>query len=199
MGEEDVTYARKVKRAAQLLLFQRHRKPGMKGWELKKNLGRDYMKIIELLNLQLERLGLRVKTVYEEPSTPASPSDEQLERARFFVTLDEPMTTGDMSSSGLRIDDIAVLSVAIAYIISKQGKALRREVKELLTDKIPEWRVDLNLDRFIKRGYLFEDEEGLLHLDWRTRAEVDLNALTELMLAKQPPARKKEDVGDITA
>ncbi len=198
MGEEAAAaYVRKVKRAAQLLLFQRHRKPGIKGWELRKNLGRDYMKVLELLNLELERLGLRVKTVYEEASSLKSPSEEQLEKARFFVTLEKPLTASDAMATGLRLDDVAILSVAIAYTISKQGKAPRKEVEELLKDKIASWRVELNLDRFIRRGYLFEDEDGLLHLDWRTRAEVDPKALTELILSEQPQLPREKEGDDV--
>jgi len=187
VGEDEAAaYARKVKRAAQLLLFQRHRKPGIKGWELRKNLGREYLRILELLNVELEKLGLQLKTVYEEASPQQNPSEEQLEKARFFITLDRPLAASDVASTGLRVDDVAVLTVALAYITSKQGKASRKEVEELLKGKIHEWRVELNLERFIRRGYLFEDEEGLLHLDWRTRAEVDLKALTELILAETP-------------
>lgn len=200
MGEEEAAaYARKVKRAAQLLLFQRHRKPGIKGWELRKNLGRDYVKVVELLNLELERLGLKVNTVYEEASSPKSPSEEQLEKARFFVTLDKTLTASDATSSGLRLDDVAVLSVAIAFIISNQGKAPRKDVEELLKDKMPSWRAELNLDRFIRRGYLFEDENGLLHLDWRTRAEVDPKTLTELILSEQPQLPSEKEGKDLGA
>jgi len=37
---------RKVRRAFQVLVLQRGRNPGVKGWEMKRHLGRDYRKII---------------------------------------------------------------------------------------------------------------------------------------------------------
>ena len=41
---------RKVKKAAQLLFFRQHRIPGVKGWELKKALGDDYMEGIGIIS-----------------------------------------------------------------------------------------------------------------------------------------------------
>jgi hypothetical protein len=42
--------------------------------------------------------------------------------------------------------------------------------------------VDVNLDRYIRAGYLAEDENSQLYLDWRTRAEVDQKALVDMLL-----------------
>jgi hypothetical protein len=52
-----------VKKAAQLLLFRSHRIPGVKGWELKKALGEDYIEVIAVLNSMLDRLGSAKKSV----------------------------------------------------------------------------------------------------------------------------------------
>jgi hypothetical protein len=51
-----------------------------------------------------------------------------------------------------------------------------------LRDKLPGWKVSLNIDRYIRYGYLTQDESGQLYLDWRTRAEVDQRALVDLLL-----------------
>ena len=59
-------YLRKLKRATHLLFYRRHRKPGVKGWELRKRLGADYPKVLDLLDSHLEKLDLQVKTVFEE-------------------------------------------------------------------------------------------------------------------------------------
>jgi hypothetical protein len=83
---------------------------------------------------------------------------------------------------GWRIDDLAGLAIAISYIISKKGKVPRKEVEELLHDKLPGWKVGLNIDRYIRYGYLTQDESGQLYIDWRTRAEVDQNALIDMLL-----------------
>ena len=42
----------------------------------------------------------------------------------------------------------------------------------------------MNLNRYIKAGYLAEDENMQLYLDWRTRAEVNQKALLDLLLLK---------------
>ena len=51
-----------------------------------------------------------------------------------------------------------------------------------LEEKLPGWRVKAGLQRYIRAGYLSEDEQGNLYLDWRTWAEVDQKALMDLLL-----------------
>ncbi len=182
---EDAAYARKVRRASQLLFFQRHAQPGVKGWELKRALGRDYVKVLELLDSHLEGMGLQVKTVYEEPEPPKQPTEEQLERARFYISLRGGLAREDLRTSGWRVDDVAGLAVAVAYVVSRHGKAPRKDVEQLLGQKFPDWRVELNLDRYVRRGYLAQDEEGMLYLGWRARAEVDQKALLNLILGRE--------------
>ena len=178
-------YARKIKRAAQLLFYKRHRKPGVKGWELKNKLGSDYPKILKVLNGHLEKLDLQVKTVFEGEEPSGEPTLEELNRARFFVTLRGGFPSNDAKMMGWRIDDIAGLAMAISYIISKKGKAPREEVEDLLRIKLPGWRVDINMSRYIRSGYLAEYENNQLYLDWRTRAEVDQKALVDLLLGTE--------------
>ena len=85
---------------------------------------------------------------------------------------------------GWRIDDLAGLAITIAYIISKKGKAPRKEIEELLREKLPGWKASLNIDRYIRYGYIAQDENEQLYLDWRTRAEVDQKALIDFILSK---------------
>ena len=184
-------YLRKLKRATHLLFYRRHRKPGVKGWELRKRLGSDYPKVLSLLDSYLEKLDLQVKTVFEAETPTEKPTLEQLDRARFFITLRGGLTPKETKMSGWRIDDIAGLAITISYIISKKGKAPRDEVGKLLRDKLPSWRVDLNIDRYIRAGYLAQDENKQLYLDWRTRAEVDEKALVNLLLATEKAEEKK--------
>jgi hypothetical protein len=176
-------YLKKLKRATHLLFYKRHRKPGVKGWELRKRLGSDYPKVLGLLDAFLEKLDLQVKTVFEGEKPADKPTLEQLDRARFFVTLRGGLTPKETKMSGWRIDDIAGLAITIASIIAKKGKASRDEVEALLRDKLPGWRVDLNIDRYIRAGYLAQDENKQLFLDWRTRAEVDEKTLVDLLLS----------------
>jgi hypothetical protein len=176
-------YASKMKRATHLLFYRRHQKPGVKGWELQRALGADYPKVLEVLDDYLKSLDLQVKTVFEEEKTPAGkPTLEELNRARFYVTLRGELTPKESKMIGWRIDDLAGLAVAISYIISKKGQAPRKDVEELLSEKLPGWKVGINIDRYIRYGYLQDDENDQLYLDWRTRAEVDEKALINLLL-----------------
>ena len=186
-------YLRKLKRATHLLFYRRHRKPGVKGWELRKRLGSDYPKVLGLLDTYLEKLDLKVKTVFESEKPSEKPSLEQLDRARFFITLRGGLTPKETKLSGWRIDDIAGLAMSIAFIISKKGKAPRDEVEDLLRDKLPRWRVDINMDRYILAGYLAQDENRQLYLDWRTRAEVDEKALVDLLLTVEGEKKEKTE------
>jgi hypothetical protein len=182
VSKRKATYASKVKRATHMLFFKRHAKPGVKGWELRKALGADYPKVLKIMDDYLKGLDLEVKTVFEEGKQIEKPSIEQLDKARFYVALRGELVPKEAKMIGWRIDDFAGLAVAIAYVLSKKGKAPREEVEERLREKIPGWKVGLNVDRYIRYGYLTEDESGQLYLDWRTRAEVDQKALIDLLL-----------------
>ncbi|NWG10342.1 hypothetical protein HXY33_01115 [Candidatus Bathyarchaeota archaeon] len=184
MSKRKGYYAGKVKRAIHMLFYQRHKKPGVKGWELRKALGSDYPKVLKILEDYLKTLDLQIKTVFEEEKPVEKPTSEELDKARFFVTLRGELTPKEAKMIGWRIDDLAGLAIAIAYIISKKGKARRKEIEEQLSEKLPGWKVGLNIDRYIRYGYLTQDEYEQLYLDWRTRAEVDQKALIDLLLTK---------------
>jgi hypothetical protein len=191
----------KMKRAVQLLFYKRHWEPGVKGWELRRRIGSDYPRIINLLNDYLDRLGLTVKTVFEEEANPPqNPTLDQLDKARFYVALKETQTSGEQKLVGWRIDDLAGLAVSLGYIISQGGKAPRKDVEDLLREKLPGWRTDVNLNRYLRTGYIIEDENGQFYLGWRTRAEVDQRKLIDLLL-EASESKKQENAGtsDITS
>ena len=176
-------YTMMLRRAAQMIFYRRHREPGVKGWELRRRLGSDYPKVLQLLDEYLGNLGLTVKTVFEEDGAPPeNPTIDQLDKARFYVTLKDELSLGDMKLVGWRIDDLAGLAVSLAFIVSKGGKASRKDLEELLKTKLPGWRVDMNLSRYIRLGYIIEDENEQLYLGWRARAEVDQKKLVDLLL-----------------
>ena len=190
-------YASKMRRATHMLFYRRHQKPGVKGWELHRALGADYPKVLEVLDDYLKSLDLQVKTVFEEEKTPvAKPALEELNKARFYVTLRGELTPKESKMIGWRIDDLAGLAVAISYIISKRGQAPRKDVEELLGEKLPGWKVGLNVDRYIRYGYLQEDENDQLYLNWRTRAEVDEKALINLLLNAESQTNEDSDVAE---
>jgi hypothetical protein len=194
-------YASKMKRATHMLFYRRHQKPGVKGWELHKALGVDYPKVLSILDDYLKSLDLQVKTVFEEEKTPSGkPSLEELNKARFYVTLRGELTPKESKMIGWRIDDLAGLAVTVSYIISKKGQAPRKDVEELLGEKLPGWKVGLNIDRYIRYGYLQQDDNEQLYLDWRTRAEVDEKALIDLLLRSETqttlPSEGSEEESD---
>ncbi|MDR0372536.1 MAG: hypothetical protein LBI79_03095 [Nitrososphaerota archaeon] len=176
-------YAGKVKKIAQMLFYKRHAKPGVKGWELHKALGSDYPKVLDVLDDYLAPMDMEVKTVFEEEKISEKPTLEELDKARFFVVLRDVATKDKLM--GWRIDDLAGLAVTISYIISKKGQTNRKDVEKLLGEKIPGWKVGLNLDRYIRHGYIMQDERGQLFLDWRTQAEVDQKKLIEMLLSAE--------------
>jgi len=174
-------YARKVKDAVQLLFFTHHRLPGVRGWELRKELGSDWMNVLDVLDKQLKPLDLQVTRAFDEPDI-VEPTGAQLQDARYYVTLRGTVDQKAAKTIGWRIDDIAGLAVSVAYLISKQGKSPRVDVERVLEEKLPGWRVKLNVDRYIQQGYLGEDEQGVMYLDWRSRAEIDTKKLVDLVV-----------------
>jgi len=175
-------YQRKLKDAVHILFFTHHKLPGVRGWELRKELGSDWQNILEVLDKQLQQLDLKVTQVLDDPDI-VEPTSTQLQDARYYITMRGTVDQKTAKTIGWRIDDIAGLAVSVAYIISKQGKALRQDVERVLEEKLPGWRVKLNIDRYINQGYLGENEQGLLFLDWRARAEVDSKKLVDLVVS----------------
>ena len=174
-------YARKLKDAVHLLFFQHHRLPGVRGWELRQELGPDWQNVLEVLDKQLHPFDLQVTRVLEETNI-VDPDQTQLADARYYITMRSGIDQKSAKTIGWRVDDIAGLAVAIAYIISKQGKAPRTDVEKILQEKLPGWRVKMSIDRYIQQGYLGEDEKGVLYMDWRSRAEVDQKQLVALIV-----------------
>jgi hypothetical protein len=189
LSKKKGVYGSKVKKATQMLFYKRHQKPGVKGWELRKALGSDYPKVLDLLDDYLKPLDLQVKTIFEEEKTPEKPTLEELDKARFYVALRGDLATKD-KLMGWRIDDLAGLAITISYVISKKGQAARKDIEKLLSEKMPNWKIGLNIDRYIRYGYLGQDDNGQLFLDWRTQAEVDQKALINMLLSSE--AQKAE-------
>lgn len=175
-SQERALLERKLRKAFQVLLLQRGRNPGVKGWELRRHLGREYRKIVELLSKEISGLGLEVFEVKGPDGTD--------DASRFLLRFREPPTLSEAETSGLRIDDLAVLAATIAFINAKQGKAGRKEVEQFLRAKFPKWRVEYSLDRYVKKGYLEQDDRALMRIGWRTRAEVDEKTLMTMILSR---------------
>jgi hypothetical protein len=204
LSKKKGVYGNKIKKATQMLLYKRHQKPGVKGWELHKALGSEYPKVLDLLDIYLKPLDLKVRTVFEEEQTPEKPRLDELDKARFYVAIRSDLATKD-KLMGWRIDDLAGLAITISYVISKKGQAARKDVESVLSEKMPNWKVGLNIERYIRYGYLGQDDNGQLFLDWRTKAEVDQKALIDMLLSSdlqkaetaEPPKDSEEQVEEL--
>jgi hypothetical protein len=174
MENERAYLERKIRRAFQMLILQRSRNPGVKGWELRRHVGKDFRKILEILSKEISSLGLEV---YEVKSPDGSEDS-----SRFLLRFKEPLTLYEAEMGGMRIDELAVLAASIAFLNAKQGRANRKEVERFLREKFPKWRVEYSLDKFIKKGYIEQSEE-LLQIGWRTKAEIDERTLLTLVLS----------------
>ncbi|MEM3571910.1 MAG: hypothetical protein QW589_08305 [Candidatus Bathyarchaeia archaeon] len=167
----------KIKKAVQLLFFKRGKAPGAKEWELKIKLGKNYEEVLKQLNEMINELGLEVKKVEENSRI----NDKKIE-ARYLITLKETLSLTEAKTCGWRIDNLAGLAIVISYIISKQGRSLRSDIENLLSQKLGKWRSMNMIDAFIRSGYLYQDDKGMISLGWRTLAEVDMKTLMKLVI-----------------
>jgi hypothetical protein len=176
-------YADKLKRATHLLLFRRGKMPGAKEWELKEKVGKNYKQVLDQLNQMLGELDLEIKKVTDASAgnmvEEGRPREE--EETRYYVTLKGTLGLKEAKMIGWRIDNLAALGGAVAYLVSKQGKAPREDVEKVLAHKFGRWKSATLVDIFMRTGYLEEDDAGVMSIGWRTTSEVDLRALMTKM------------------
>ncbi len=186
--QEEPYYSERVKRAAHLLFFKHGRIPGSRSWELKAGLGKEYLRVLTQLDEHLKDLDLEVKKVEGQTLADYKPIGEGEDESRYFVRLKGTLTPKEARMTGWRLDNLAALAACLSFIVSKQGKSERREIEETIGHKVGRWRALTLTDAFLRSGYLEEDEEGLVKLGWRTRAEIDLQSLM-LLIAESKPAK----------
>ncbi len=186
MKQDQSYYPERVKRAAHLLFFKRGRVPGARSWELKTGLGKEYLKVLTQLDESLKDLDLEVKKVESQVLSDYKPGPDGEQESRYFVRLKGTLTPKEARMTGWRIDNLAALAACLSLIVSKQGKSERKELEEVIGQKVGRWRALTLTDAFLRSGYLEEDEEGLVKLGWRTRAELDLESLMMLIAESKP-------------
>ncbi|HEX4919268.1 MAG TPA: hypothetical protein VFV92_00830 [Candidatus Bathyarchaeia archaeon] len=169
-----------------MLFFKRGRVPGARSWELKTGLGKEYLKVLTQLDEELKDLDLEIKKVESQVLTDYRQGPEPEEETRYFVRLKGTLTPREARMTGWRIDNLAALAACMSLIVSKQGKSERKEVEQIIGEKVGRWRALTLTDAFLRSGYLEEDQEGLLKLGWRTRAELDLESLMTLIAESKP-------------
>lgn len=159
---------------SRLLFFRRHRYPGVKDWELEKYLGRRYMDVIEEFNKYIEPLGLEV--VWKDIEM----GDRRWRH--FYVRPRFESIPIDIKAHGWSIEDMATLSVALSMIIAGGGKALRRDIEEILSRKISKYKVVRSLGRLIRANYLVEEGEHI-KIGLRSILEIDMDKLSTLIIS----------------
>ena len=176
-------YSDKLKRAVHLLLFRRGKMPGAKEWELKEKVGKNYAQVLEQLGTMLSELDLEIKKVTEPSSGRMVETDgpPQADEPRYYVTLKGTLGLKEAKMIGWRIDNLAALSGAIAYLVAKQGKAPREDLERVVAQKYGRWKAATLIDIFLRTGYIEEDDAGVTSLGWRTKSEVNLPALMTKM------------------
>ena len=179
-----------------MLFFKRGRVPGARSWELKTGLGKEYLKVLTQLDEDLKDLDLEVKKVESQVLTDYRQGPDEEEETRYFVRLKGTLTPREARMTGWRIDNLAALAGCMSLIVSKQGKSERKEVEQIIGEKVGRWRALTLTDAFLRAGYLEEDEEGLLKLGWRTRAELDLESLMTLIAESKPKEALVEEPGN---
>ncbi len=189
---EETFYSEKLKRAAHMLFFKRGKIPGARTWELRTGLGKGYSQVISQLDESLKDLDLEVKRVEVDPLSDIKPHGDGEEDYRYFVRLKGTLTPKEARMTGWRIDNLAALAACLSAVVSKQGKCERKELEELIGHKAGRWRSLTLMDTFLRTGYLEEDEEGLMKLGWRTRAEMDLQSLMLLVAESKPQSEVPE-------
>ncbi len=200
---EETFYTEKLKRAAHMLFFKRGKVPGARSWELRTGLGKGYQQVLSQLDESLKDLDLEVKKVEVDALSDFAARADGEEDFRYFVRLKGTLTPKEARMTGWRIDNLAALAACMSVIVSKQGKCERKELEELVGHKAGRWRSLTLMDTFLRTGYLEEDDQGLLKLGWRTRAELDLQSLMLLIAESKrqseapEPEPLDEDQGSI--
>ena len=186
LNKDQSYFPERVKRAAHMLFFKRGRVPGAKSWELKTGLGKEYLKVLSQLDEELKDLDLEVKKVEDLTLSDFKQSPGEEDEMRYFVRLKGTLTPREARMTGWRIDNLAALAACMSLVVSKQGKSERKEVEQIIGEKVGRWRALTLTDAFLRSGYLEEDADGLLKLGWRTRAELDLESLMMLIAESKP-------------
>ncbi|MDG7041767.1 MAG: hypothetical protein JRN22_01805, partial [Nitrososphaerota archaeon] len=104
MTEEEDEIRKKGLRALRLLMLDTSVQPGMKGWELKRRLGKGYTDALKIATMEADRIGLKIVTVPDEEFP------EEIDRARYVLQTKEPLTDPDYGG-WLRREEAAALAI----------------------------------------------------------------------------------------
>lgn len=164
----------KLSKLAYLLFFKRHIYPGARDWELERYLGRNYRDYLKDFNEYIEPLGLYVEEVQVEEGDA---------RVTYYVVKPKGSALIDYRTFGWRIDEVAVLTISLGLVLSGGGRVLRREIEDVVKDKIPSRYASKIIDKLIKLGYLEEDGD-YVKVGLRSRLEINLDLFASAILGE---------------
>ncbi len=157
-------------------MVRRRRYPGVREWELEKYLGRNYTEVLEELGKHLSKLGLEIKEVVIR--------EGERDIKHFLVVPSRTAVHEELKQLPFRVDEAAVYAIALSMILSREGlKVPRKEVLELASTKLPEYRVERALNRVVRMGYLKEDGDDLT-IGLRTYLEMDIDRLSAILAGR---------------
>jgi hypothetical protein len=165
LTEEEDEIRKKGLRALRLLMLDTSVQPGMKGWELKRRLGKGYTDALKIATMEADRIGLKIVTVPDEEFP------EEIDRARYVLQTKEPLTDPDYGG-WLRIEEAAALAILIIELSIRGGVIQRDTSEKVLNKKLPIWRIKQILEKLKRLGYLTE-EGALIRKGWRAEVEID--------------------------
>ncbi len=159
------------------LLYQRHFQPGLKGWELKRLLGRSYLDVLKLTDSLASEFGLKLVAVPDEED------EKDPDKARYVLVTKAPLKDRELGG-WLRMEEAASLAILLSQLFVRAGSAPKRLLEDTIKEKLPAWRVQQIMNKLVRLGYLEEDGD-FIRVGWRSRVEIDRDELLTSILSKR--------------
>ena len=159
------------------LLYQRHFQPGLKGWELKRLLGRGYLDVLKLTGSLASEFGLKLVAVPDEED------EKDPDKARYVLVTKAPLKDRELGG-WLRMEEAASLAILLSQLFVRAGSAPKRLLEDTIKEKLPAWRVQQIMNKLVRLGYLEEDGD-FIKVGWRSRVEIDRDELLTSILSKR--------------
>lgn len=150
ISEEEKELQERAKRGLSYLLMQRHSQPGCKGWELKRILGKNYQRLLSLIEARADELGLRLVVVPDEEN------EGDMARARYVLVSKYPVKDREMGG-WLRMEEAASLAIALTHLYTRGGSESKEAILAMIKEKLPAWRAEQVVSKLVRLGYLEED------------------------------------------
>jgi hypothetical protein len=183
--KEEAQLRERAMHGLRFLLIQRRNQPGCKGWELKREMGRNYLQLLKLVGSLASEIGLKLVSIPDE-DFPDDP-----DRSRYLLVSKEPLNGRD-TGSWLRMEEAASLAIVLSHLFVKGEVDSKAVLVNILKEKLPEWRAQQILSKLTRLGYI-EEDSGYIKVGWRSKVEVDRDQLLTAILSKGPDGDKNKD------